>query len=285
MERVRNVGTAGSALNADVGVTIVRPVCGIENFSEETLGSAFHIDHPRYEILFCVADPGDPAVPLVRRLMAAYPYVPEFDCSSATIRSAVTRSSTTASRAGRAARHDWIVLADLNVLMPPDYVRQLMSSLAGGHRPRVFASARPRAPAGFWAEVECAFLNMHQARWQYAVECVGLGFAHGKSMLWRRGVLEANGGALRAACRRAAAEDAAATKLVRGAGLRVRLVDAPFEQPLGRRTADEVWQRQLRWGAAAARYVQAGISSPSSSLAASRRCWPVPSAPRRPACR
>ena len=57
-------------------MTIVRPVCGIENFSEETLASAFHLDHSRYEILFCVADPGDPAVPLVRRLMAAYPNVP-----------------------------------------------------------------------------------------------------------------------------------------------------------------------------------------------------------------
>ena len=30
-------------------------------------------------------------------------------------------------------------------------------------------------------------------------------------------------------------------------GLRVRLVDRPFEQPLGARTAAEVWNRQLRW--------------------------------------
>jgi ceramide glucosyltransferase len=43
------------------------------------------------------------------------------------------------------------------------------------------------------------------------------------------------------------AEDAATTKIVRAAGLRVRLVDAPFEQPLGRRGAREVWSRQLRW--------------------------------------
>src|SRR5262249_19788336 len=43
------------------------------------------------------------------------------------------------------------------------------------------------------------------------------------------------------------AEDAATTKLVRDLGLRVRLVDAPFEQPLGYRSAGEVWARQLRW--------------------------------------
>jgi ceramide glucosyltransferase len=34
---------------------------------------------------------------------------------------------------------------------------------------------------------------------------------------------------------------------VRDAGLKVRLVDRPFAQPLGYRSAAEVWRRQLRW--------------------------------------
>jgi ceramide glucosyltransferase len=34
---------------------------------------------------------------------------------------------------------------------------------------------------------------------------------------------------------------------VRSAGLKVRLVDRPFAQPLGLRGATEVWNRQLRW--------------------------------------
>ncbi len=93
--------------------------------------------------------------------------------------------------------------------------------------------------------MECAFLNTFQARWQYAAEGAGLGFAQGKSMLWRRGLLEARGGIRALAAE--VAEDAAATKLVRGAGLRVRLVDAPFEQPLGARSARQVWTRQARW--------------------------------------
>ncbi len=43
------------------------------------------------------------------------------------------------------------------------------------------------------------------------------------------------------------AEDAASTKIVRGAGRKVRLVNRPFPQPLGYRSAREVWSRQLRW--------------------------------------
>jgi ceramide glucosyltransferase len=31
-------------------------------------------------------------------------------------------------------------------------------------------------------------------RWQYCAEVFGLGFAQGKSMLWRREIMEAGGG-------------------------------------------------------------------------------------------
>ncbi len=44
-----------------------------------------------------------------------------------------------------------------------------------------------------------------------------------------------------------AAEDAASTKIVRASGRRVRLVDAPFRQPLGERRRADVWDRQVRW--------------------------------------
>jgi ceramide glucosyltransferase len=64
-------------------------------------------------------------------------------------------------------------------------------------------------------------------------------------MLWRRGDLERAGGI--EALAKEVAEDAASTKIVRDAGLKVRLVDRPFPQPLGYRRAGEVWSRQLRW--------------------------------------
>src|SRR5262249_58434890 len=100
-------------------------------------------------------------------------------------------------------------------------------------------------PLNLWAELECAFLNTHEARWQYVADSIGLGFAQGKSMLWRREILERAGGI--EALGMELAGDAASTKLVRGTGLRVRLVDRPFQQPLGARTLTEGWNRQLRW--------------------------------------
>ena len=40
-------------------------------------------------------------------------------------------------------------------------------------------------PDGFWAALECAFLNTYQARWQYFADTLGLGFAQGKTLFCR----------------------------------------------------------------------------------------------------
>jgi ceramide glucosyltransferase len=82
-------------------------------------------------------------------------------------------------------------------------------------------------------------------RWQCFADTIGIGFAQGKTLLFHKQVLQAAGGVRSLATE--LAEDAAATKVVRAQGLRVRVVDRPFSQPLGKRTAAEVWRRQLRW--------------------------------------
>ena len=224
-------------------VSLVRPVCGLDNHVEETLASSFTLDHPDYEILFCVASARDPVVPLVERLIAAHPRV-RARLLVGDDRISPNPKLNNIVKGWNAASHDWIIIADSNVLMPRDYVGRLLDAW----RPDTGLVCAPPIggqPDGLWAEIECAFLNTYQARWQYCADTIGLGFAQGKTMLWRREMLEAAGGI--AALASELAEDAAATKIVAQAGLRVRLVDAPFEQPLGRRRAIDVWNRQVRW--------------------------------------
>ncbi|MBL0951758.1 MAG: ceramide glucosyltransferase, partial [Pseudomonas sp.] len=142
------------------------------------------------------------------------------------------------------AKHEWIVLSDSNVVLPSDYLQRLFAvwDFEAG---LVCAPPVGAAPKSIPAEFECAFLNEYQARWQYFADCLGAGFAQGKSMLWHRDLLEAHGGI--AALGAETAEDAASTKIVREAGLVVRLADSYFVQPLGGRGAKEVWARQVRW--------------------------------------
>jgi ceramide glucosyltransferase len=224
-------------------VSVIRPVCGLENFAAETLRTSFELAYPDFELVFCVASGRDPVIALVRDLIAAHPHV--------TARLLIGDDPVSVNpklnncvKGWRAAAHDWIVIADSNVLMPSDYLQRLLATWT----PDTGLVCSPPAgcrPEGFWANLECAFLNTYQARIQYFADTLGIGFAQGKTMLWRRHDLEAAGGikALGAEI----AEDAASTKVVRAAGLRVRLVDAPFGQPLGRRRMAEVWRRQTRW--------------------------------------
>src|SRR5580704_9903501 len=224
-------------------VSLVRPLCGLDNYAADTLRSTFDLDCPHYEILFCVASAKDPVVPLVESLIARHPQ------ANARLLVGDDRVSSNPKlnnvvKGWHAARHDWVVLADSNVLMPRDYLQQLFASW---HDDTGLVASPPVGccPEGLWAELECAFLNTYQARWQYVIDTLGHGFAQGKTMLWRKADLDRAGGI--EALGKEVAEDAAATKIVRSAGLRVRLVDRPFMQPLGRRGAAEVWNRQVRW--------------------------------------
>ncbi len=153
-------------------VSIVRPVCGAENYLEETLRSGFLLDYWSYELIFCIEDGDDAAVPIVRRLMAQHSCVPA--------RLLVGRDTVSDNpklnnidKGWRAASGTWVIMADSNVLMPPDYVQRLASAWTSDAG---LACSPPigTSPRNLAAELECGFLNTYQARWQYAA--IGSGF-------------------------------------------------------------------------------------------------------------
>jgi ceramide glucosyltransferase len=241
--RLRVLPVGSTPVTQTPPVTIIRPVCGVDAYEEKTLRSTFELDYPRYEILFCCAKADDPVVPLVQRLIAEHPDV-KARLLIGDDRPTQNPKLNNVLKGWHSAAHEWIVLADSNVAMPRDYLQRLLAAW----RPDTgLVSAPPIGymPGSFWAEVECVWLNTYQARWQYTADTGGGGFAQGKNMLWRRSDLESAGGIL--ALAREPAEDAAATKVVRGLGLKVRLADGAFPQPLGRRSAAQVWARQVRW--------------------------------------
>lgn len=224
-------------------VAVLRPVCGLDPFDEETLGSTFDLDYPDYEIIFCAPSEDDPACALVRRLIAARPDVRArlltgLDAVSANPKLNNLHKGLAATQA------EWLAMADSNLMLPRDYLQRLLAEWRPGTG---LVSAPPvgETPANFWGAVEAAFLNSNQARWQVTADMLGFGFAQGKSLFWRRDILEAGGGF--AALGRNMAEDVASTKLVRAQGLKVRITRHLFAQPIGKRSARAVWDRQLRW--------------------------------------
>lgn len=222
-------------------ISIVRPLRGVEPFSRETLAATFAIEYPDYEILLCVADAGDPVVPIVRAAIAEHGHRAARLLIGEDALSSNPKLNNMA-KGFRQARHGYIVFVDSNVLTPPDYLDQLAAQYESGAG---MVSAPPVGvlPQGYWAQLECAFLNSYQARVQYAVDTLGFGFAQGKTLFFRRADLE-RGGLARLASE--PAEDAAATKMMREKSRRIRLA-GPFAQLIGPRTWAQMWGRQLRW--------------------------------------
>lgn len=57
------------------GVSIIRPLRGIDCNMHENLASSFQQDYPRFEITFSVAQANDPAIQVVQDLMDKFPKV------------------------------------------------------------------------------------------------------------------------------------------------------------------------------------------------------------------
>ena len=56
-------------------VSILKPLCGADPQLEESLTTFFRLDYPRYEMLFGVADPADPALAVAHRVSDSHPEV------------------------------------------------------------------------------------------------------------------------------------------------------------------------------------------------------------------
>ncbi|KAL7061731.1 hypothetical protein AAHC03_01036 [Spirometra sp. Aus1] len=57
------------------GVTIVKPLMGLDPLLRENLVSHMELNYPNFEIVFCVESPDDPALDLVQSLLREYPNV------------------------------------------------------------------------------------------------------------------------------------------------------------------------------------------------------------------
>ncbi len=225
-------------------LTLLRPVCGLDAFDEITLHSSFVQDYPDYHVIFCAARADDPACALIRRLMTLFPEVPAQLMIGETPITGNPKINNM-QKGYLAAETDHIVMTDSNLMLPPDYLRQLVARWQDDRVGLITSPAAGSHADNLWSAVECAFLNTHQGRWQLAADAVGLGYAQGKTLYGKRSIIDAGGGLQ--ALGRDLAEDVAMTKLIREQGKTVRLTRQLYTQPIGAKSFDKVWARQVRW--------------------------------------
>ena len=175
-------------------VSILKPLCGLDEDLERNLASFFELEHDPVQLVFGAADPDDPALALVRRLARRYPgrdvaIVVGHDPTAASPKVGVLESLLPH------ARHDLILLSDSNVRIAPDDVGRV---LAGFSDPRVGMVYQAVVGVGE-RSLPAAVENLHYTEIAGFLSIAAALFArhhvvNGKGQWLRREALDAIGG-------------------------------------------------------------------------------------------
>lgn len=226
-------------------LTLLKPVKGLDAGLRENVRSYFRQDYPAYQLLFGAADPGDPAVPVIRQVLAEYP---ARDARLVFCPQALGPNGKVSSLQQMAAhaRHAILVLSDSDTRVAPDYLRRLAAPFADPAVGLVTALYRGVAPAGLAAHLERLMIHtlfIPGVLVAYLLE--GLTFALGATLAVRRTVLDELGGF--GAFVHVLAEDYQLGAQAAAAGYRVALADTTVDCVLGRLPFREFFRRQVRW--------------------------------------
>jgi ceramide glucosyltransferase len=110
-------------------ITVLKPLHGDEPLLEAALSSFCAQDYPAFQIVFGAADPHDPALAVVERVRERFP---DSDVTVVTGPLPAGRNRKVANLLNmeQAARHDIYLLSDSDMHAPPDFLRDLVATLA-----------------------------------------------------------------------------------------------------------------------------------------------------------
>ncbi|KAJ3075106.1 hypothetical protein HDU98_009175 [Podochytrium sp. JEL0797] len=177
------------------GVSILRPLKGVDANLADNLRSSFELNYPNFEILFSVAEGTDPAVGVVRDLMAEFPGVEArliVGESNLGVNPKVNNLLTSYSL----AKHEIIWILDSNIRVTRDTIGRAVDCLI--ENPRVgLVHHIPigMSPHSFGSTVEQLYLNTSHAKVYTMINKLQLGSCViGKSNLFRKKELAHVGG-------------------------------------------------------------------------------------------
>ena len=134
-------------------VSVLKPVHGVDFASHINFASFCVQNYPEYEILFCVNDMQDPAVPLLQQVIKDFP--------ERSIRILANAPKVGSNQKvnnlillAKEAKHEIIVQSDGDVRVAPNYLRNVVAEFADPALGVVSCFYRGVAEKNFWAEVE-----------------------------------------------------------------------------------------------------------------------------------
>lgn len=220
-----------------VDFSIVAPMAGSHDASPVYVAALKALARAGAEILICVADEEDGAVPAVRALWPDAPILVGRDTT-------FNPKMNNVRKGLEAARRPIVALCDAGIELGLEELAHAALPLDHGVG-LVLALKVAEAPGNFAAELERAYIDGHQARFLFTADRLGMAVASGGVTLMANETLQRIGNWK--GFNRWIADDYSVTRSVREAGLPTCLGDVTPRLPLGRRDWRVVWRRQVRW--------------------------------------
>jgi len=226
-------------------VSILKPLCGEDAGLYDNLESFCRQEYPRWQVVFGVQDPGDPAIPVVRRLIAAYPEADLVLVVEPSRRDGNLKVANLQNMLPM-ARHDVIVIADSDMHVRPDYLAEVTAPLADSATGLVTCLYRGVSAGGLWSQLAC--LNINHGFLPQALVAAALGERNGcfgATIALRRDTLDAVGGL--AVIAESLADDHALGAAVRRLGRHVVLSPHVVDNVVAEPSLAALFRHELRW--------------------------------------
>jgi ceramide glucosyltransferase len=226
-------------------VSILKPVHGVDFDSFENFSSFCRQNYEDYEILYCVNEMSDAAVPVIQNVIAKFPQRKIRILSGAT-RYGTNRKVNNLALLTREARHEFLVQSDGDVRVGPNYLREVLAPFVDPSVGVVSCFYRGVAQPNLAAELEAIgaasdfFAGALIADWME-----GVTFALGASVATTKGWLAKIGGYESFA--NDLADDYEIGNRVHKAGGRVLLSREAVWTMYPAQSFRQFWEHQVRW--------------------------------------
>jgi len=226
-------------------VSVLKPVRGVDFATYENFKSFCLQDYPQYEILFCVNDLSDEAVPLIRQLAREFPQA-GIRLLSGAPQVGANRKVSNLSLLAREAKYELLVQSDGDVRVGPTYLRNMAGPFAESGTGVVSCLYRGIAEDSFWAEMEALGVATDFSAGVVVADWTeGITFALGASVGTTKSWLAKIGGYQSLA--KVLADDYQIGNRIAKAGGAVLLSREIVETMYPAATFRHFWEHQLRW--------------------------------------
>lgn len=225
-------------------VTILKPLCGLDDNTDANLASFCEQNYPRYQVIFAVKEATDPSVEVVQKLIHQFPDR-DIQLVISNREIGANPKVNNLANAASAAKHELWVIADSDIRVGKDYLQKVVQPLRYPGVGVVTCPYRSQA-TGLVATLEAigTATEFHPGV-LVARKLEGVHFAFGQTIVIRRVLLEKLGGF--EAIADYLADDFQLGNLPATVGYRVVLSHYIVEHGLSSHAFWISLQRQMRW--------------------------------------